>query len=365
LRKPRNCKGFVIVEGRLAAVLATARRACAMPTTGNRDRVVDMRGQRLLVTGMGGELGSLVTSMLESEPWVGPIVGIDVDPPRRRLRRAEFHRVDPHDRERIVDIVTAFDPHVLVHLAVWEPDARAGTAVARRFTDAAAMSFFGAAGECRSLESIVTRSGIEVYGRGRHALTRPDESAPVRPTSEYGRMLTRLESTARQVADRAGVPVNTLRLAPVLGKHVPSPLGRLLRQPVVPFSLLADQAFTVVEVGDAARAFVAAAQRRLDQPVNVVGPGAITSLQALTRGRRLPIPLVGPEWGLARRLSHLVGAPIPEHVLEVLHRGRLADGSHSRELLGFAPEVSTPDVIARLYEWESVVRVPPALRVVA
>jgi UDP-glucose 4-epimerase len=150
-----------------------------------------------------------------------------------------------------------------------------------------------------------------------------------------------------------------------LGKHVPSPLGRLLRQPVVPFSLLADQAFTVVEVGDAARAFVAAAQRRLDQPVNVVGPGAITSLQALTRGRRLPIPLVGPEWGLARRLSHLVGAPIPEHVLEVLHRGRLADGSHARELLGFAPEVSTPEVIARLYEWESVVRVPPALRVVA
>ena len=28
-------------------------------------------------------------------------------------------------------------------------------------------------------------------------------------------------------------------------------------------------------------------------------------------------------------------------------------------------EVSTPEVIARLYEWESVVRVPPALRVVA
>lgn len=324
-----------------------------------------MRGQRLLVTGMGGELGSLVTSMLEAEPWVGSIVGIDVDPPRRRLRRADFHRIDPHDRERIVDVVTAFDPHVLVHLAVWEPDARAGTDVARRFTDASAVSFFGAAAECRSLESIVTRSGIEVYGRDRHALTRPDESAPVRPTSEYGRMLMRLEATARQVADRVSVPVNTLRLAPVLGTHVPSPLGRLLRQPVVPFSLLADQAFSVVEVSDAARAFVAAAQRRLDRPVNVVGPGAITALQAIARGRRVPVPLVGPEWGLARRLSHVVGAPIPDHVLEVLHRGRLADGSHAREALGVAPEMPTPEVIARLYEWEDVVRVPPTLRVVA
>lgn len=325
-----------------------------------------MRGQRLLVTGMGGELGSLVTSMLEAEPWVGSLVGIDVDPPRRRLRRAEFHRVAPHDRERIVDIVTRFDPHVLVHLAVWEPDARAGTLAARQLTDAAAQSFFAAAGECRSLQSIVTRSGIEVYGRGRHALTRPDESAPLRPTSEYGRMLVRLEATARQVAGRVGVPVNKLRLAPVLGKHVPSPLGRLLRQPLVPFSLLADPPFGVVEVGDAARAFVAAAKQRLDQPVNVVGPGAITALQAVARGRRIPLPLVGPEWALARRVSHVVGAPIPDHVLEVLHRGRLADGSAARELLGVTAEVSTPEAIDRLYQWETVVRVPATpLQVVA
>ena len=37
---------------------------------------------------MGSELGSLVATMLEAEPWVGSLVGIDVDPPRRRLRRA-------------------------------------------------------------------------------------------------------------------------------------------------------------------------------------------------------------------------------------------------------------------------------------
>ena len=90
-----------------------------------------MRGQRVLVSGMGGELGSLVASLLESEPWVGSILGIDVDPPRRRLRRSEFHLIEPSDRERIVDVVTRFDPHVLIHLAVWEPDARAGTTLAK------------------------------------------------------------------------------------------------------------------------------------------------------------------------------------------------------------------------------------------
>jgi len=314
---------------------------------------------------MGGELGSLVAAMLENEPWVGPMLGVDADPPRRRLRRAEFHRIEPTDRDRIVQVVTNFDPHVLVHLAVWEPDARVNTKLARSYSDAAALAFLGAAAECRSLESIVVRSGIEIYGRGRHALTRPDESTTPHPTSEYGRMVQRLESVALDVGRRIGVPVGTIRLAPVLGPHVPSPLGRLLRQSVVPFSLLADAPFTVIEDTDAARAIVAAAHRRIDQPVNVVAPGAITGLQAIARGRRFPMPLVGPEWPLTRQLSHLFGAPIPDHVLEVIHRGRLADGSRVTELLGITPSTPTPVVIDRLYAWESVVRVPSSTAAVA
>jgi UDP-glucose 4-epimerase len=314
---------------------------------------------------MGGELGSLVASLLEAEPWVGRLVGIDVDPPRRRLRKAEFHRIEPHDRERIVDVVTAFDPHVLLHLAVWEPDARAGTRHARQFTADATTAIVGAAAECRSLESIVVRSGIEIYGRRKHSLTRPDETVVADPTSEFGRMVGRVEAVARAAGERIGVAVGSLRLAPVLGPHVPSPLGRLLRQPAVPFSLLADPPFAVVADADAAAAFVAAAQRRLDRAVNVVGPGAITALQALLRGRRVPLPMVGPEWAIARRFSHVFGAPIPDHVLELMHRGRMADGSLAFEALGIAPAMSTPAVIDGLYAWPSVVRVPRAIRAVA
>lgn len=313
----------------------------------------------MLVSGMGGELGSMVASMLEDEPWVGSLAGIDVDPPRRRLRRAEFHRIEPANRERIVDVVTAFDPHVLVHLGVWEPDARAGTAHAKQFTEESTTAMVAAAAECPSLESIVVRSGIEVYGRARNAVTRPDESVAVHPTTEYGRMVARVEATAEAAARRVGVATAALRLAPVLGPHVPSPLGRLLRQPGVPFSVLADPPFAVIYHRDAARAFVAAARQRLAEPINVVAPGAITALQALLCGRRIPIPVVGPDWSIIRRVSHLLGAPIPEHVLEVLHRGRLADGRRAREVLGFAPEASTAEVIKWLYAWQDVVRITP------
>lgn len=318
-----------------------------------------MRGQRVLVSGMGGELGSQVAALLEDEPWVGALEGIDVDPPRRRLKRATFHRIQLSDRAKVIEAVTRFDPHVFVHLGVWEPNARASAHDAERLTNEAAVSVVGAAAECPSLEALIVRSGIEIYGRQRGSLSRPDETAPAQPTSPYGRMVATIEASAADVARRVGVSVGAVRLAPVLGPHVPSPLGRLLRMPVVPFSLLADPPFAVVEASDAARAIVAAAARRLAEPVNVVAPGAITVLQAVLRGRRVPWPLVGPEWLLARQLSHLAGAPVPEHVIELCHRGRLADGSRAAELLGASPVASTSEVIDRLYRWESVVRHPP------
>jgi len=321
-------------------------------------------GQRVLVSGMGGDLGSRVSVLLEREDWVGQLVGLDVDPPRRRLHRAEFHLITATDHDRIVDLITTFNPHVVVHIAVWEPYSRATPALARQLTDDAATSILGAAAECRALESVILRSGIEVYGRARGAPTRPDESADVEPTSDYGRMLASIEKTAAAIGRRVGVTIGPVRTATVLGPHVPSPLGRLLRMPVVPFSVLADPPFAVVEDTEAARAMVAAARRRLAEPVNVVANGAITALQAARRGRRVPYPLVGPDWFVARRLSAILGAPIPDHIVETLHRGRLADNSRMGELLGFQAEATTVDIVDKLYAWPSVVRVP-ARRAVA
>lgn len=317
-------------------------------------------GRRVLVSGMGGDLGSRVATLLEAESWVGPMLGIDTDPPRRRLNRAEFHLARPDDHDRILEFVTAFNPHVIVHVSVWEPFSRAAPELATTLTRQAARSILGAVAECRALESIVVRSGIEVYGRAAGSPTRPDESAPVAPTSQFGRNLAEVEATADDIGNRIGVPVSAVRLGSVVGPHVPSPLGRLLRMTAVPFSLLADPPFAVAEDVECARAFVAAAARRLAEPVNVVNSGAITVLQAIRRGRRIPVPLIGPEWHVARLISRMLGAPIPDHVLETLHRGLLADNGRMEELLGFRAEATTADVIDRLYAWPSVIHIPAA-----
>lgn len=319
----------------------------------------DNQGRRVLVTGMGGQLGSLVAAELEKESWVGRIVGIDADPPRRRLSRSSFHLIEPSDAERTRDVIEELDPHVLIHLAVWEPDARVNPPLAERHTREAASSIFSAARECPSLQHVVLRSGIEVYGRGGHRVDVPDETAPTAPTSQYGRMLVQVERSAGDAFSTTGADVTALRLAPVIGPHIPSPLGRLLRLPFVPFNVLKPPMFTVLHEADAARAFVLAAQRTIGQPINVVADGEISGFSAVRRSRHVPLPLFGPEWTITRRVAHVFGAPVPEHVMEVLHNGRRATSERCGPLLGWEPTHSTNDVIDSLFTWEGVVRVPP------
>jgi UDP-glucose 4-epimerase len=305
---------------------------------------------------MGGELGSLAASMLENTSWAGPILGIDIDPPRRRLRRSDFRLADPTAAPAISSIVGEFDPQVILHLAVYEPEARASAAQAARWTPAIAEALFTACADLTDLRSIVVRSGIEVYGRPGGI---PDVYAAALPTSPFGRQLLNVETLARRTGAVSGVPTAVVRVAPVIGPHVPSPLGRLLRMPVVPGPLFNDPRFTVLSDHDAAATLVAAAACRFDGTVNATAAGSISLRQTLAVGRRLRAPLVGPQWRVARPVSHLLGAPVPDHVVEVLTRGRLAEPSDVVALLGVDAPQSVDEVVAALYSWEPITRIYP------
>lgn len=309
---------------------------------------------RVLVTGMGGGLGTRVTNLLEADERVDDILGVDIDPPRRRLHGADFRRVDPRDRRKLVRIVRDFEPSAVVHLGVYEPNARCGPALARVLTHHSTVNALGAAAESPVLDRIVVRSGIEVYGRGRGAPTRPDEAIAPNPTSPFGRSLLEVENAAREIGLVAGAAVTAIRCAPIVGPHMASPLGRLLRLPVVPVGALSDLPFSLLHEHDAAVAFARALEGGFDGPVNVVAKGAVTPLQAARIGGRVALPAVGPGWTVARVLTELLGAPLPAHVRELLVRGRTADGGLAEKVLGMLPEHSTPDVVKHLYEWASV-----------
>src|ERR1700682_5083208 len=130
---------------------------------------------RVLVTGMGGHLGTRAAQMLESRDDVEAVAGCDFVPPRRRLQRAIFKRIDPADRDKLVAFVTDFAPTAVVHFGVYEPAARMGARRAQESTEACTVAALGAAARAGALERVVLRSGLEVYGRGRGAPLNPDE----------------------------------------------------------------------------------------------------------------------------------------------------------------------------------------------
>ena len=324
-----------------------------------------MSGMRVLVTGMGGELGTRVAQRLEARSDVDDIAGIDFVPPRRRLRRAEFRRIDPRNRERVVAFVHDYAPTVLAHFGVYEPASRMGPAAAADRTELSTVAALSAAARAGCLEYVVVRSGLEVYGRRVSAASVPDEAVPPAPGSPYGAGLLRVEAMAAGLGRRKGIPVGALRYAPVVGSHVPSPLGRLLRLPTVPVPAFSDPPFSLLHPDDAAQAMVEAIVRRVDGPLNVVGPGAATPFQAVRLGGRVPVPIPPPAWRWASRVAELAGAAIAPHVVELLRHGRTGCGTRAVEILGLHGLRSTQQVLEELYEWAQVVPLPTGVEAVA
>jgi UDP-glucose 4-epimerase len=312
---------------------------------------------RVLVTGMGGELGTRVAQVLEERDDIDEIVGVDFVPPRRRLRRSEFHRIDPLERERLADFVTTLAPDAVVHVGVYEPYARLDPRGAQQYTEACTVTALGAAARAGKLRRIVVRSGVEIYGRGRGRAAVPDEHAAAAPTTAFGHSCLQVEAIASAVGRAQHAPVTAVRLAPVVGSHVPSPLGRLLRLPLVPVPALADPAFALVSPEDASRALVAALGRDHDGPLNVVGPGAASPWQAVRLGGRVPFPVLAAGWQVAYRMVELAGAPIPSHVAELLAKGRAADGARALEVLGLGRLRSTLEICVELFEWATVTHI--------
>ena len=188
----------------------------------------------------------------------------------------------------------------------------------------------------------------------------PDESAPVAPTTPYGRTCLEVEALAVDLGRRHGFPVAALRMAPEAGSHVPSPLGRLLRLPVVPVPALADPAFQLLHQEDAARAMVAALCSASTARSTSSGPGAASVWQAVRLGGRDPVAGVRARVGASRRGSPSSPARRCRRTsLELMTKGRTADGSKAVEQLGLGAMRPTQEVCTELFEWAMVTPLRP------
>lgn len=300
---------------------------------------------RVLVTGAGGQLGTRVAALVAADPATEALLCIDVEPPKRRIVGGRFRQVAATDRAKVRAVVRSFEPTAVLHLGIFEPGARATPREATARTATLTVGLAMALEEVGTLRHLVVRSGIEVYGRRRDGVVRPDESVPVDPTTPFGHSLRHVEVVAADLARRTDARSLVLRLAPLLGGSFPSPLARVLALPVVPVATLGQGAFSLLHVDDAARAVHAALHTDHAGVLNVVARGAITGSQAVRLAGGVGLPTFAYGWRAARIGAGLAGAPIPEHVRELLIRGRTADGTRAERLLG-EPRHTTREAIA-------------------
>ncbi len=311
---------------------------------------------RIVITGMGGAIGTGIAQKLERDPD-NEILGVDMVPPRRHLRRSEFHLVRPGEVAVRTRLIRDFDPEVIIHMGVYEPHARSNPVDSTRRTRAVTRSVFHAGLDCGSLRHVVVRSGIEVYGREHGTALRPDEEAPINPTTRFGRALAEVEESARAFSSLRDIPVTVLRFAPIVGPYIPSPLGRYLRLPVVPVAATSDAPIQLIHIDDVHDATVAAVRERIGGVFNIVGEGAVTGSQAARLGKRLVMPVWGPGWNVSKLVTAVFGAPLPDHTIEAMSRGQTADGSKAHTSLDFVPGRTTRECVEDLYEWASIIRV--------
>jgi nucleoside-diphosphate-sugar epimerase len=240
------------------------------------------------VTGVSGFLGQRLLPLLDANPQVSRIVGLDVRDPARLARKLEFHRVDV--------LGTDLSPYlrdvgVVVHLASVlgpMPDEALFTRVnvdgTRRVLAAASST---------GVRKIVRPSGTAVYGAWANNPVPITEDAPLRPSPGYLPAIVdgECERLVAQWASAAPGRIGTrLRIAPVVGAGAHS-LFTLIATGRAPVRVRgATPPVQVVHVDDAAAALELSTAVDLDGAYNVAADGWLSYEEAgaLLPGGRLP-----------------------------------------------------------------------------
>lgn len=300
------------------------------------------------VTAASGPVGRELLALLDADPRVGTILGVDVVEPDMPPASLEFRVADPRDPV-LASVLRGAD--VIVHLAGWVPEPVSEDVAFARSVHGTRNVL--AAAEAVGARGVVHLSTAMVYGAhpdnpvplGEQARLRASADAP----AAYHALLAE-ELVAAFRAEHPGVDVAVLRPATILGGHVDSPATRLLEALRVPGVAGYDPPLQFADVADVAEALRLAASEGLDGAFNVAPDGWLTTEEAEhVAGRRLLRLPETPALGAVSALHRLVGAELaPGELTYLMHpwvvdAGRLA--SHgwraersNREVLRAAAE---------------------------
>jgi len=321
-------------------------------------------GRRILVTGLGTYWGSRIAQVLEADPRVEVVVGVDTHDPRLPLEKTEFVRADS-SYSILHRIVEATRVDTIVHTHMLVDSTLASSRATHEINVIGTGNLVAAAGaEGSAVRKLVVKSSTLIYGSNfaDPFFFREDTPRTRKPRTEIERSLLEVERIVDDFTqDNPEVVVTTLRFANVLGSNVETTFTRLLRLPAVPEVLGFDPRLQFVHEDDVAGALAHAAQHDTPGVYNVAGNGVLPwgEVCRIAGKRRVPLPPLLT--GLATQpLRMLRIADLPHEVLALLRYGRGVDSSRWKST-GYRFEHTTlgaVDSFVRALRLESTVGKP-------
>ena len=309
--------------------------------------------RRILLTGLSTYWGGWLAQILEQNPSVEAIVGVDSEDPTRELARTEFVRVSNQHAliRRIVkaaEIDTVIDTRLVVDSAVTTP---------RQAHENNVIGTLNILAACSSPDSpvrkLVFKSSAHYYGTGQDdpAFFTEDMRRTHAPRTPLKRDILEAETAVEDFSQKnPGVTVTRMRFCNVLGPDILTSHARLLSLPVVPMIAGFDPRYQFIHADDVVGALEFAVERDLQGIYNVAPDGvlALSEVAGLLGKRALPVL---PPWGtgLTASLLRRTGFRLPPEMLLQLRYGRGLDNRRLKAA-GFTYRYSTRQAVQAFAE---------------
>jgi len=309
------------------------------------------RRRKVVVTGIAGRLGRVVTRALHHDPSY-EIVGLDRRPFDERPKDVSHHQVDLRSK-KAREVFRTGHVDALVHMGVMhDPRATPAELYSWNVTGTSHLLEYA---QAYAIPKVVVLSSANVYG------PRPDnpqfltEEAPLLAAQRFPQMrdLVEIDHMASTFFWKAR-DIDTVILRPVhiLGRVKNAPSNYLRLDPV-PTLLGFDPMVQVLHERDLALAVICALTPQARGIYNVVGPGEVP-LSVILRelGRAtvpIPHPLAKPLWSLAFRLGY---SSYPVAEFDFIRYVCMVDGSRAERELGYRARATLRETIRAVDEPE-------------
>ncbi len=315
----------------------------------------NVKGRRVLITGISGELAGMLAGELEQRDDVAYLVGVDTHEPHHDLTRTEFVRADIRN-PLVARVITATEVDTIVHMSTHTaPGSAGGRGPMKEQNVIGAMQLLAAAQKADTVRRFVLKSTTAVYGSDYTdpALFREEDTPRVPPKSGYAKDATEIEGYARAFGRRRrDVTLTMLRFANFLGARMNSAMAGFFSLPVLPSVFGYDPRLQFVHEDDAVEVLRRAVTEDHSGVYNVAGPGVLYLSQCSRLSGRppvpVPMPLVSAVAAVVRRSRRVDFSP---EQLRFLQFGRVADIARLRNVFGYEPAYSTrstfEDFVAR------------------